>query len=148
MYIKWTGHGYLMVVLIFAIILTSFYVGNTFTGSVSLLVTAGVMVLLTPLHLLLGWGLNSKRTPAGRLWNERHTCFGLPVQYGFIPQLVFALGIASIALGQLTSPLYGWLLFIGVPVVTLVGFRFWIRAVKRMPAAKQPGTAGTARKRE
>ncbi|GHO71688.1 hypothetical protein KSC_105800 [Ktedonobacter sp. SOSP1-52] len=43
------------------------------------------------------------------------------MQYGFVPQLALALTIGAVALGQLTSPLYGWLLFGGVLVVALIG---------------------------
>jgi len=89
---------------------------------VGVLVEAGLMVLLAPLHLLLGLALNSERTPSGCRWHNRHTYFNAPMQYMFGAQLVLALIIGAVALGQLTSPLYGWLLFGGVPVVGLVGY--------------------------
>jgi len=77
---------------------------------------------LAPLHWLLGLALNFEWTPSGRGWHDQHTYFDMPVQYGFVPQLVFALILGSIALGRLSSQLYGWLLFGGVPVVALVGY--------------------------
>jgi hypothetical protein len=125
-FMRWTGLGCLMPALAIAIIFAGVGAGVALTGGddvqSAILVGAGVMVLLAPLHWLLGLALNSERTPSGRRWHDRHTYFDQPVQYGFGPQLVLALILGSIALGQLTSPLYGWLLFGGVPAVALAGY--------------------------
>ncbi|GII42026.1 hypothetical protein [Planotetraspora phitsanulokensis] len=125
-FMRWTGFGCLSPLLLIALFFGGVGAGWALTGGddiqVAFLTGAGLMVLLAPLHWLLGLALNSKRTPSGRRWHDEHTYFDQPVQYGFVPQLVFALIIGSIALGQLTSPLYGWLMFVGVPVAALVAY--------------------------
>ncbi|HEY9524490.1 MAG TPA: hypothetical protein VIR33_14715, partial [Thermopolyspora sp.] len=117
-----------MPLLVIAILFAGVGAGWALTGGddirAATLAGAGVMVLLAPLHWLLGLALNSERTPSGRRWHDRHTYFNQPVQYGLGPQLVFALILGSVALGRLTSPLYGWLLFGGVPAVALAGYGF------------------------
>jgi len=129
--LTWTGLGFLTYLLSFVIVVAGVYAGlyggGTLGGSgggfsAELLVIAGLSVLLAPLHWLLGWVLNSKRTPSGRQWHDRHTFSYTPMQYGFVPQLGIALIFGSVALGYLTSPLYGWLLCSGVPAVALVGY--------------------------
>ena len=127
-FMRWTGLGCLMPLLVIAILFAGVGAGWALTGGddirAATLAGAGVMVLLAPLHWLLGLALNSERTPSGRRWHDRHTYFNQPVQYGLGPQLVFALILGSVALGRLTSPLYGWLLFGGVPAVALAGYGF------------------------
>jgi hypothetical protein len=124
---RWTGFGWMLPVLVIVFFFVGAGVGVILTRGdnipAGILVGAGLMmVLLAPLHLLLGLALNSERTPSGRRWHNRHTYFNAPMQYGFGAQLVLALIIGAVALGQLTSPLYGWLLFGGIPVVGLVGY--------------------------
>src|SRR5579859_7355116 len=125
LYVRYTGLGWLTPVLIIIICLVCPFgavaligVHNALAG---LLIGSGFIVLLSPIHWLLGFALNSEMKPSGRRWHNRHTAFGSPIQYGFVPQLLLALTIGSLALGKLTSPLYGWLLFASVPVVGLTG---------------------------
>jgi len=125
-FMRWTGLGCLMPFLVVAMVFGGVAAGWALTGGddvrVAILAGAGLMVLLSPLHWLFGLAVNSERTPSGRRWHDGHTYFDQPVQYGFAPQLVLALILGSIALGQLSSPLYGWLLFGGVPAVALVAY--------------------------
>jgi hypothetical protein len=124
--IKWTGLGWLTLILVIASLFTGVWAGYMLTGGgeipAAVLIGAGVMTLLAPLHWLFGLAVNSKRSPSGRRWHDDHTFFDMPVQYGFAPQLGLALILGSVTLGQLTSPLYGWLLFGGVPALALAGY--------------------------
>jgi hypothetical protein len=128
-------------ILLIVIFFASLIIGNIFTGGtsesnqtlnpVSLLIGAGVLALLVPIHWLLGWALNSKRTPSGRHWHNQHTFEDMPIQYMSIPQMVFALMFAAGGLGLLTSALYGWLLLGGGLVVMAVGGVLWRNRRKR-----------------
>ncbi len=135
MRITWTGLGCLTLPLLLAIVFVSFYVGFNFFPSdnlaVNMLIVAGVMTLLSPLHWLLGWALNTEMTPSGRQWNSRHTFGGLPVELGFIIQLGFVLFFVFIALTSATSPAFGCLTFIGVLVVLAVGIPLLTKARRR-----------------
>jgi len=122
--LRWTGLGWLSPTLLVGIFFAGIYAGLILTGEsnafVGLLVGSGLVALLAPLHWLLGLALNSEMKPSGRIWNNQHTFFGTPIQYGFVTQLVLALTSGSVALGKLTSPLYGWLLFGGSLVLALI----------------------------
>lgn len=140
-YLRWTGHGYLMPLLVIVIGIAGLRAGHPLAGRddvwVSSLVMAGVMVLLAPLHWLLGLALNSERTPSGRRWHDRHTIYDVPLQYGFHLQLVVAWILVSVALGQVTFPLYGWLLFGGVPAAALAVYAH--RDRERLPLSTRVG---------
>jgi hypothetical protein len=136
--IRWTGLGCLSLLLFIVLLFVSLYIGYTLAGgdpgsdpkvestfvAQVFLIGAGVLVLSGPLHWLLGWVLNTERTPSKRRWHNQHTLGNLPVQYMFSYNLVLALIFASLGLGLLTSALYGWLLF-GVTLVVTVQIAVW-----------------------
>ncbi|HLZ81733.1 MAG TPA: hypothetical protein VKP04_08885 [Ktedonobacteraceae bacterium] len=123
-YLRWTGLGWLTPLLVLGSFFGGIYGGILLTGKSNILaalfVGMGLMALLSPLHWLLGLALNSEMKLSGRVWHNRHTSFGNPIQYGFVTQLLIALTVESFMLGNLTSPLYGWLLFGGSLVLGLI----------------------------
>lgn len=122
LYMRWTGLGWLTPVLV----ITWFFGGImviTRVAPVELplgLVVAAAMTAGGISQWLLGFMLNSTKTPHGRVWHDRHTYFDIPLQYGPIIYAVFALIGVSVTVGTHTSPGLGWLVFIGFPLFILV----------------------------
>lgn len=85
------------------------------------------------LYWLVASGLNSTSTPEGRYWHNDHTINGLPMQNVAGLYVVVALILASIVVGQRTSPVLGWVRFFGVIVGTLAVFS--LRDKKRQTAS-------------
>jgi hypothetical protein len=154
--IKYTGLGCLEPFLLMGIFFASLAIASIFIGGeryfVEILAAVGLMVLLSPLHWLFGRRINSEWTPSGRQWDNQHTFMDVPLQHGYVFQLLIALVVASIVVGQQTSPLYGWLLLGGGVAGTVVGLGVWLRVVgrraERLSTARRRGPAGAARKRE
>ncbi|HEY7069564.1 MAG TPA: hypothetical protein VH479_05605 [Acidimicrobiales bacterium] len=80
-------------------------------------VIAAVLLLTAPVHWWIGRALNSTMTPQGRVWHDRHTYFGAPIEKGVWVNVGFALIAVSIAAGAATSPIVGWAVLVGTPII-------------------------------
>jgi hypothetical protein len=90
---------------------------DAFPSPAAGVVIAAVLLVTAPVHWWIGRALNSTVTPQGRVWHDSHTYFGAPIQKGVGVNIAFALIAVSIAAGAATSPIVGWAVLVGTPIV-------------------------------
>src|SRR5215831_10933667 len=126
---QYTGAGclaplMLLASVVLAVVAAYLVAPDHFPGPAAGLVIAAVLLVMTPVVYFVGWTLNSKRGPEGRVWHNRHTYEGTPVQFASWVLPVLALIAASVVVGAVTTPALGVVAF-------LVGGYFGVRAVFR-----------------
>jgi len=122
---RFTGAGCLSPLIAVGCVFAGLAVAGTlfpddFPSPAAGVVIAAVLLVTAPIHWWVGRALNSTVTPQGRVWHDRHTYFGLPIQKGVGVNVAFALIAVSIAAGAATSPIVGWVILVGTPVVAVV----------------------------
>ena len=122
MVIRFTGAGCLApLIAIGCVFLGVAVAGNLFPDAfpspAAGVVIAAVLLVTAPVHWWIGRALNSTVTPQGRVWHDSHTYFGAPIQKGVGVNIAFALIAVSIAAGAATSPIVGWAVLVGTPIV-------------------------------
>ncbi|WIM97993.1 hypothetical protein ACTOB_001561 [Actinoplanes oblitus] len=122
MIIRWTGFGVLLYVFSCAAIPAAFLAKEatyrlTGTHNVQLaeLGVALVMLVFAAAVWFVGKALNAKD-------DHRHTVMGTPLQNGAALFLFIAWLMPCVAVGQLTHPILGWLMFPGVILVWVAGY--------------------------
>lgn len=129
MVVRWTGLGWLGLLPIVPVFAGSLWllslVDVSMEARVGLFgpISVGLSVVVTA---PLGWLLNSGRTPQGRLWHDRHTLYGLPLQYCGVVYAIPALIFSSLALGRGWHPIAGWGLF-AVSAVAVIALTVWLK---------------------
>ena len=119
----WTGVGcvtpLLLVLTVNLAVLGALTVGE---GVGARLTFAAVFLAGAALHRAFAWAVNSKATPEGRVWTDRHTYGGVPVEK-FTPVWVLV-GLAALAtvVAALTTTLVGWLAFGALVVGALLAW--------------------------
>jgi len=144
-----TGAGWLAPVLILvslalAVVVAYVVAPDHFPSAAAGLVMAAVLLIMAPLVWLVGWLLNSERTPQGRVWHNRHTYDGTPLQFASWILPVFGLIAVSVVVGASTVPVVGVLVFlaggtIGVMTVVRRARRLGVTRRHRRAANARPG---------
>jgi hypothetical protein len=132
---SYRGWGLLSPFALLVVVLVSLFAGFAIAGSTvfSWLVMAAILLVAGGLHHLLAMSVNSDATPQGRVWHNRNTLNGLPIQYsGTVPFIAFALIGVAVAIGQWTTGLVGLGFFLVAFVALMIlGRRFYRQQVSR-----------------
>jgi hypothetical protein len=137
MFFSYTRWGWVTPFMCALFVLGGLVLGFRITGEPgwATLIGAAVLVVTCGLHYLLGLAANSTVTPEGRVWHDRSTVSGVPMQVmGIIVNLVFALLLVAIALGHWTTGAVGVLFFLVVAVGAAV---FAVRGMRRAGTRKE-----------
>jgi hypothetical protein len=124
MVVRWTGLGWLGVLPVIPGFAASLwllsFMDATMATRVALFgpIFVGLAVLVT---VPLGWALNR----AGGVWHDRHTLYGLPLQYAGAIYAVPALIFVSLGLGRGWHPVAGWVFF-AVSSVAVISLIVWL----------------------
>lgn len=115
---RFTGLGWLSLVLLAVslggsavVAVTAADAGGPALGIMALCLLAAAFV-----HRALARALNSTVTAEGRVWHDRHTLGGAPIQALTPVWVLLGLGCAAAEIGRHTSPVVGWVAF-GVLVI-------------------------------
>jgi len=115
---EYTGRGLMTLWFVIFAVPISFGVGMLASGystAGALIVGSLCFAFLAQIHGFIARGLNSERTPHGRVWHNRHTLNGAPIQ-NITWVLVFAAGIGvMIGLWMIS-----WLAAVGGVVAVLI----------------------------
>jgi hypothetical protein len=106
-------------------------------------VVAATLLATAPRHWLVGAALNSEQTPHGRVWQDRHTIYGVPMQRAAGVRVAFALVAVAIVVGAATTPILGWAVVVLVPIAGFV--TVGLRAERRRMRARADRKALAAR---
>lgn len=126
---RYTGWGWVSLTSVVAATLISLIAGLGFGtekfGEKFGWLAAGILMLVAAgLHHLLAMTLNSTVTPQGRVWHNRNTFTGMPMQLsGTLPFVAFALIGVAVSIGEWTSALVGLIFFV-VAFVALLAVAF------------------------
>src|SRR4029450_11711086 len=120
--IRFTGAGCLApLIAIGCVFLGAAVAGNLFPDAfpspAAGVVIAAVLLVTAPVHWWIGRALNSTVTPQGRVWHDSHTYFGAPIQKGAGVNTPSPLTAVSTPAGGATSPIVGWAILVGTPIV-------------------------------
>jgi hypothetical protein len=142
-YVRFSGAGWLSLLIIFASLILGVCLGGMLFGGdgpgpAAGLVVAATLLATAPLHWRIGAALNSVQTPQGRVWHDRHTLYGAPMQRAAGAHVAFALIAVAIVVGATTSPLVGWAVVVLVPIAgaVVVGVRAERRRVRALADRK------------
>jgi len=144
---RYTGAGWLapllvLASLVIAVVVAAVVAPDDFPGAAAGLVIAAVLLILAPVVWLVGWLLNSERTPQGRVWHNRHTYNGTPLQFASWILPVFALVAVSIVVGASTVPVVGVLVFLAGGTIGVMAV---VRRARRLGVTRRHRRAANAR---
>ena len=112
---------------------------KSLSGPLKLVLFSLIVLLAILLNQWMAAAFNSVVTADGRVWNQRHTAWGLAMQTYTALAIMLLFGCDAFIIGYWTAPWIGWLTFFGLIVPCALAVWVYARSLRPWLRSRRQG---------